>query len=90
MVTDFDQAAALAVMARIAADKLEWEDAVDTIKWLDRGVIHFHFRFGVYDKDAPDSFKCTPEIRNYMQFMWSLRRSHVVQVGGLINEKDPC
>ena len=75
MAYGFDQETAAVVMARYACFKAQSEEAVDTIRWLDRTLIKLVARFAEYKKDDPGSFKLSREFSLFPQFMFYLRRS---------------
>ncbi|OMH82893.1 Protein transport protein SEC23 [Zancudomyces culisetae] len=76
----FDQEAAAVLMARIAAFKVEFDDAPDVLRWLDRTLIRLCTRFGDYLREDPASFRLAPNFSIYPQFMYHLRRSQFLQV----------
>ncbi|XRA99090.1 protein transport protein Sec23 [Pycnococcus provasolii] len=81
MTSGFDQEAAAVVMARLAAAKMEAEEAeFDATRWLDRSLIRMCSRFGDYRREDPASFQLAPQISLYPQFIFNLRRSQFVQV----------
>lgn len=82
LISGFDQEAACALMARVAAYKMEVEEDFDATRWLDRSLIRLASRFGEYRKDDPQSFSLRPEMSYYPQFMFNLRRSQFVQLVG--------
>lgn len=79
-IPSFDQETATVLMARIAVFKSESEESPDVLRWIDRMLIRLCNRFGDYRKDEPNSFKLSPYLALYPQFMFHLRRSHLMQV----------
>ncbi|XP_068650119.1 protein transport protein SEC23 G [Aristolochia californica] len=76
----FDQEAAAAVMARLAADKAEKCFPRDVIRWLDENLIKFAAKFGDYVAEDPASFRLASNFSLYPQFMFYLRRSQFVDL----------
>jgi len=75
----FDQEAAAVLLARLAVDKCRTEDPLDVLRWLDQRLIRLCARFADYRKDCPASFRLAPEMASFPQFMYHLRRSHLLQ-----------
>ncbi|KAG9452545.1 hypothetical protein H6P81_005449 [Aristolochia fimbriata] len=76
----FDQEAAAAVMARLAADRAEKCFPRDVIRWLDDNLIQFAAKFGDYVSEDPSSFRLASNFSLYPQFMYYLRRSQFVDL----------
>jgi len=72
ITSGFDQEAAAALLARYAIT------SGHTQEWLDRQLIRFVSKFGDYRSNDPGSFKLTPELAMFPQFMYHLRRSNVM------------
>merc|ERR1719310_274180 len=75
----FDQEAAAVLMARYAVWKCDNEDPLDVLRWVDRMLIRLVAKFADYRKDEPASFRLAPELANFPQFMYHLRRSNFLQ-----------
>ena len=82
IASGFDQEATAVLMARIAVLKAETQDTSDILRWLDRMLIRLASKFAQYRKDDPASFRMSPNFTMYPQFMFHLRRSHLLQVFG--------
>eukprot|EP00871_Galdieria_phlegrea_P002563 jgi/Galph1/3307/GphlegSOOS_G1950.1 len=80
IASGFDQEAAAVIMARMAVYKTENEEAFDILRWLDRMLIRLCAKFAEYQKEAPETFRLTPNFSLYPQFMYNLRRSQFLQV----------
>ena len=80
LVAGFDQEAAGALMARISVWRGETEDAFDVLRWLDRTLIRLCAKFGEYQKEDASSFRLSPYMSLYPQFVFHLRRSPFLQV----------
>ena len=78
----FDQEAAIACTARLAAFKSEKIDVVDLVYWLNSVLIKFVRRFSQFAKEKADSFKIADEISLIPQFMFYFRKSYFVQKFG--------
>eukprot|EP01097_Dermamoeba_algensis_P001740 TRINITY_DN1658_c0_g1_i4.p1 TRINITY_DN1658_c0_g1~~TRINITY_DN1658_c0_g1_i4.p1 ORF type:complete len:767 (-),score=150.10 TRINITY_DN1658_c0_g1_i4:190-2490(-) len=76
----FDQEAAAVLMARWVVFRAESEEYSNSLNWLDKTLIRLMQRFAEYQKDNPASFRLPPNISLFPQFMYYLRRSHVVQI----------
>jgi len=76
----FDQEAAAVLIARMAVNKAENEEAFDVLRWLDRMLIRLVSKFADYRKDDVSSFSLSPNFSIYPQFMFHLRRGHFFQV----------
>jgi len=72
------------LVSRIAVHKAEHEDgsAADILRWLDRLLIRMCSKFAEYSKDDPTSFRLAANLSLFPQFMFFLRRSHMLQVFG--------
>eukprot|EP01123_Difflugia_compressa_P012887 TRINITY_DN5716_c0_g1_i1.p1 TRINITY_DN5716_c0_g1~~TRINITY_DN5716_c0_g1_i1.p1 ORF type:complete len:750 (-),score=123.34 TRINITY_DN5716_c0_g1_i1:78-2327(-) len=77
----FDQEACAAIIARLAIYKKEAEDE-DIIRFLDRHLIRFVQRYGIYQRDNENSFQLPPSIGLYPNFMFHLRRCCLVNIFG--------
>eukprot|EP01070_Trichotokara_eunicae_P000993 Trichotokara_eunicae@DN1409_c0_g1_i1.p1 len=75
----FDQEAAAVLMARLAVLRLEQDDVVDVMRWLDRKLIRLAGRFGNYTRHQPESFHLGQEFALFPAFMFHLRRSQFIQ-----------
>ena len=75
----FDQEAAAVLMARYAVHRMQDQEALDVIRWLDRMLIKAVSKFAEYKKDDPQSFKLSREFSLYPHFMFYLRRSQFLQ-----------
>ena len=80
LVAGFDQEAAGVLMARISVWRGETEDAFDVLRWLDRTLIRLCSKYGEYQKDDPNTFRLSPYMSLYPQFIFHLRRSPFLQV----------
>ncbi|GJP32016.1 hypothetical protein CLOM_g16562 [Closterium sp. NIES-68] len=80
VVMGFDQEAAAALVAKLAAFKAESEDMSDVLRWLDRMLIRFGAKFGQYSRGDPSSFHLSSAVSLFPQFMFHLRRSSFLQV----------
>ncbi|CAI7903762.1 unnamed protein product, partial [Closterium sp. NIES-53] len=80
VVMGFDQEAAAALVAKLAAFKAESEDMSDVLRWLDRMLIRFGAKFGQYSRGDPSSFHLASAFSLFPQFMFHLRRSSFLQV----------
>lgn len=80
VAAEFDQEAACVLVARLALFKAETEFTTDVLRWLDRMLIRLMAKFSSYTKDQPDSFRISPYMTFYPQFMFHLRRSQFLQV----------
>ena len=76
----FDQECATVLMARIAAFRADTDNGHDVLRWLDRMLIKLVQKFGIYEKDNPNSFVLPENFSLYPQFMFHLRRSQFLQV----------
>jgi protein transport protein SEC23 len=80
LTESFDQEAAAVIIARYALHKLETEEPIEVLKWLDKMLIRLCSKFGLYRKDDPiNTFKMPKEFSLYPQFMFHFRRSQLVQ-----------
>lgn len=79
LASGFDQEAAAALMARYAVFKMESDEPIQVLKWLDRKLIRLVANFADYQKNDPQSFRLAKEFGIYPQFMYHLRRSHFLQ-----------
>lgn len=68
------------MIARIAVNRTESEEAADILRWLDRSLIRLCSKFAEYTKDDPSSFRLSPNLSLFPQFMFHLRRSQFMQV----------
>jgi len=76
----FDQGAATAAVARLAAFKAASEESIDVVRWLDRSVIALCKRFGSWQSNDPSSFQLPDTFQLFPQFLFHLRRSQFLQV----------
>lgn len=79
ILSSFDQEAAMAVIARIAASKGNALDTNDLMLWLNSVVIKVVRRFATFTKGKPETFQSAPEISVVPQFMYYFRRSSLTQ-----------
>jgi protein transport protein SEC23 len=79
VMAGFDQEASAVLMARLAVHRAETEDPADVLRWVDRSLIRLCAKFAQYRKDDPSSFRLSPELSMYPQFMFHLRRSKFLQ-----------
>eukprot|EP00929_Paragymnodinium_shiwhaense_P012711 TRINITY_DN1202_c0_g1_i1.p1 TRINITY_DN1202_c0_g1~~TRINITY_DN1202_c0_g1_i1.p1 ORF type:complete len:755 (+),score=154.08 TRINITY_DN1202_c0_g1_i1:95-2359(+) len=79
IASGFDQEAAAIVLARYAVWKTDNEDPLDVLRWVDRMLIRLIAKFADYRKDDPGSFRLAPELMNFPQFIYHLRRSNFLQ-----------
>ena len=80
LAAGFDQETAAVMIARIAVNRTESEEAADILRWLDRSLIRLCSKFAEYTKDDPSSFRLSPNLSLFPQFMFHLRRSQFMQV----------
>lgn len=85
----FDQEAAVVAIARSAIVKLSTNvlsgerttyNQADVVKHLDKLLIDFCTRFGVYQKGAINSFRLSSSYAMLPQFMYHLRRSQFIRL----------
>ncbi|XP_078429857.1 protein transport protein SEC23 G-like isoform X2 [Wolffia australiana] len=76
----FDQEAAAAVVARLAARRAEEARPGDVARWLDELLVRFTAQFGDFIPEDPDSFRLKPGFSLFPQFMFHLRRSPLLEV----------
>lgn len=79
LIASFDQDAAAVLMSRIAVDRMETEDHGEVLRWLDRSLIRLCSKFAEYKQDDPSSFRLAPNLSQYPQYMFHLRRSPFMQ-----------
>jgi protein transport protein SEC23 len=79
MGASYDQETAAVMMARVAVNRTETEEAADILRWLDRSLIRLCSKFADYRKDDPSSFRLAPNFSLFPQFMFHLRRSQFMQ-----------
>jgi protein transport protein SEC23 len=79
IMSGFDQEAAAVCMAKWVLFKIETEESIDVVRWLDRNLIKLIRRFGDYQLDSIHSFRLRKEFSLYPQFMFHLRRSQFLQ-----------
>ncbi|AFZ79676.1 Sec23/Sec24 domain containing protein [Theileria equi strain WA] len=77
--TGFDQEAAAVLMARYSLYKLETEDPLSVLRWLDKKLINLVCQFADYQKNEAHTFRLSSQFSIYPQFMYHLRRSHFLQ-----------
>jgi protein transport protein SEC23 len=75
----FDQEAAAVLMARIAVHRDDTSVGFQTLQWLDRALIKLCSNFGDYRPNDPESFRLSPTLSLYPQFMFHLRRCSLLQ-----------
>jgi protein transport protein SEC23 len=81
LAESFDQECAAALLARMAAFKLDKAIPVaDVIKWLDSTLIRACIHFATYAPGDSLSFRLPPSMTYLPQFMYHLRRSQFLQV----------
>lgn len=78
--SSFDQCAASALVARLAANRAKKEQSSEIMRWLDRSLIRLCSKFAQYEKDRVENFHLPSEFTLYPQFMFHLRRSQFLQV----------
>jgi protein transport protein SEC23 len=76
----FDQECAAVLMARIATFRAETDNGHDVLRWVDRMLIKLCQKFGIFEKDNPQTFVLAEHFSLYPQFMFHLRRSQFLQV----------
>jgi len=79
IVMGFDQEAAAVLMARHAVVKCESEDPMEVLRWVDQRLIRLVSKFADYRQGDPSSFRLSPELAIFPQFMYHLRRSTFLQ-----------
>ena len=76
----FDQEAAAVLIGRVCVNKnFKGEDSKESLKWIDKTLIHLMSKFAKYTKDNPNTFKLTSKFNFFPQFMFYLRRSSFIQ-----------
>ncbi|MCQ2819938.1 MAG: Sec23/Sec24 zinc finger-containing protein [archaeon] len=75
----FDQEAALVLIAKLAINRMNREDRMDVLRWVDKTLILVANKFGQYTPEDTKSFKLTKEFAYFPQFIFYLRRSYVLQ-----------
>ena len=76
----FDQEAAAVLIGRLCVDNnFKGEDSKESLKWIDKTLIHLMSKFAKYTKDNPNSFSLTSKFELFPQFMFYLRRSSFIQ-----------
>jgi protein transport protein SEC23 len=71
----FDQEAAAVLVARLAMWKLNAEETVDVVHWVDRLLIKFCRLFGTYTPNEPGTFSLDGQFGFLPLFMYHFRRS---------------
>jgi protein transport protein SEC23 len=71
----FDQEAAAVLIARLAMWKLNTEETVDVVHWVDRILIKFCRLFGTYTPNEPGTFSMDGQVSFLPQVMYHFRRS---------------
>lgn len=79
LISGFDQETSTIIMARWAVAKIENEDSIEVIRWLDRTLIRLVKKFAEYQMEMALSFRLCHEFSLYPQFMFHLRRSQFMQ-----------
>ena len=75
----FDQEAAAVLIGRVCVNKnFKGEDSKESLKWIDKTLIHLMSKFAKYTKDNPNTFKLTSKFNFFPQFMFYLRRSSFI------------
>ena len=82
IMAGFDQEAAAVVMARSAIWRAENEDAFDTVRWIDRNLIHLVKKFADFAPGNAAQFSISPSFKYFPQFMFHFRRSPFIQTLG--------
>ena len=76
----FDQEAAAVLIARLSVDNnFKGADSKESLKKIDKTLIHLMSKFAKYTKDNPNTFKLTSKFNYFPQFMFYLRRSSFIQ-----------
>ena len=76
----FDQEAAAVLIGRVCVNNnFKGEDSKESLKWIDKTLIHLMSKFANYTKDNPNTFKLTSKFNFFPQFMFYLRRSSFIQ-----------
>lgn len=75
-----DQDAAAVLTARMAVFQTETDEVGDVLRWVDRSLIRLCAKFAEYEPDNPNSFRLSPELSLYPQYMFHLRRSQFLQL----------
>ena len=76
----FDQEAAAVLIGRVCVNNnFKGEDSKESLKWIDKTLIHLMSKFAKYTKDNPNTFKLTSKFNFFPQFMFYLRRSSFIQ-----------
>ena len=76
----FDQEAAAVLLARVAVERTDTEEVADVLRWVDRSLIRLCAKFADYTPDDPNSFRLSPELSLFPQFVFHLRRSQFLQL----------
>ena len=80
IANSFDQEAAAVLIGRLCVDNnFKGEDSKESLKWIDKTLIHLMSKFAKYTKDNPNSFSLTSKFELFPQFMFYLRRSSFIQ-----------
>ena len=76
----FDQEAAAVLIGRLCVDNnFKGEDSKESLKWIDKTLIHLMSKFAKYTKENPNTFRLTNKFEFFPQFMFYLRRSSFIQ-----------
>ena len=76
----FDQEAATVLIGRLCVhNSFKGQDSKESIKWIDKTLIHLMSKFAKYTKDNPNTFKLTSKFSYFPQFIFYLRRSSFIQ-----------
>ena len=70
----FDQEAAAVLLARVAVERTDSEEVADVLRWVDRSLIRLCAKFADYTPDDPNSFRLSPELSLFPQFVFLLGR----------------
>ena len=76
----FDQEAAAVLIGRLCVENsFKGQDLKDSLKWIDKTLIHLMTKFAKYTKENPSTFRLTTKFNYFPQFIFYLRRSSFVQ-----------
>ena len=76
----FDQEAATVLIARLCVDNsFKGQDSKESLKWIDKTLIHLMTKFAKYTKENPNTFRLTQKFNYFPQFIFYLRRSSFIQ-----------
>jgi len=86
IASGFDAEAAVAIVAKYVMTLAEQglsDGPKETLQKCDKMLIRMAGRFADYRVDDPQSFNLPPEMQNFPQFMFHLRRSSFLQTFGM-------